>query len=167
MKKYLILIFCGTLLSCIKKEEPKISNSFESSPKVVEPTSSDICKETCEAVDIKICNSLFQEYDKCKETKKESTCKEFISAFSIALPKTVKCTNTCSKVPFERSITYGCDEVDKSGYPKITERSAHLLTELKFKAAIDLLLSDEFYSILDGALSEDIYPLIEKARNKK
>ena len=154
MKKYLILALSLAVVSCTKKEEPKAPNHIET------------CSETCDAVDQKICDSLIEEYDKCKDSKKESSCQEFVSAYSKALPQTVQCKNTCSEGPFNRSISSQCDNVDRSSYPKITERSAHLLAELKFKSAIDLLLSNEFNSILDGALAEDMHPKIEKIRTQ-
>lgn len=64
------------------------------------------------------------------------------------------------------AITQRCDEVDESGFPKVTERSAHLLSKLSSPDARKLFLSEEFHGILDGALAEDILPLIKKAQKK-
>lgn len=162
MKKYLSLLMCVGLLSCVNKKEadPSISDKNSS----VTSNKEQVCKTTCKEFDKNACYSLYQEYGKCNSTKKQIDCEEFVLAFSKALPKTIECTNTCSDTPFKMAISYGCDELNKS---MITESSAHLLSKLKFKSAQQLFLSNEFHSILDGALAEDILPEIEKIRKLK
>ena len=166
MKKILFLEICFLPISCTKKDEkpPVISKS---EPVQVESIGDTVCETKCGEFDQKICDGLFHEYDRCSSKKDESACSGFVASFSKALPRTVVCTNTCSKTPFKMPISYRCDEVDKSGYPKVTERSSHLLSKLKFEAAINLFLSDEFYGILDGALAEDIKPEIKEAKKRR
>lgn len=164
MKKMLILTVYFVLIACTKTEEkPQITLKADQE----KPVGDLVCEDKCAPINQKVCDTLFQEYDKCSEKKTESACKEFVTAFSNVLPKNWECTNTCSKEPFLRSASYGCDKVDKAEYPKITERASYLLSELKFATAKDLLLSDKFSEILDGALAEDILPRIEKAKKRK
>ncbi|MCB9073282.1 MAG: hypothetical protein H6623_06640 [Bdellovibrionaceae bacterium] len=163
MNKYVFFILCIALTSCTKKEETKTSVP-ETTP--MGTSSNVLCENKCGTYDQKVCDYLFKEYVRCNNKKTEYDCAGFVSAFSNALPKTVECTNTCDRTPFKMPISYSCDEIDKSGYPKITERASHLLSKLKFKMAVDLFLSDKFYAILDGALAEDMIPEIEKHKKR-
>lgn len=122
------------------------------------------CRTDCEEVDQKICQDLIREYKTCKTSKTEESCTGFIQAFDQALPKTVNCKNTCDTEAYQMAITQVCDETDPEGYPKITERSAHLLASLKFPKARQLLISKKFHNILDGALAEDLKPLTKETK---
>lgn len=164
LMKYILFLILGLIfVSCTKEDEQK-PLAIETAP--VLSASNSLCESKCGTFDQKICDSLFKEYDRCYDKKNESACSGFVLAFSNALPKTVECTNTCSKTPFKMAITYSCDDIDKADYPKITERSSHLLSKLEFKSAVDLFLSDEFHGILDGALAEDLFPEIEKRKKQ-
>ena len=163
--KYFALILVVALISCTKNQK---ATEAESSPAVVEEKKPFVpkvpCQTSCEEFDKTVCTKLFSEYEVCNGKKSESSCKGFLSAFAHSLPHTVKCTNTCSEGSFQSPIVHRCDEIDESGYPKITERASQLLAKLKHREARDLFLSKDFRSILDGHIAEEILPEIEKVR---
>jgi hypothetical protein len=163
VKNILFVLLIFTISACTQQTDKnaKVTKS-EGTVKMTETTN--VCSNRCSTVDQTICTSLFESYDLCNNKKTKTACKSFISIFSKSLQKTVDCINTCSPEPFKMSITQNCDTLDTSDYPKITERSSHLLSKLKFKSAVDLFLSTDFYEILDGALAEDLKPEIEKLK---
>lgn len=128
---------------------------------------SSTCEEKCEAYSKELCKSLIESYSLCDSSKTEKDCNGFVTAFSKTLPKNVECINTCGKAPSHRSISYLCNEIDTRGYPKIEERSAHLLSQLQFSSAKKLFLSEDFENILDGALAQDLRPILSKAKEDK
>ena len=161
MQKIISGLLFLTLISCNKGEVSNKSKSTMSvSTEVVEGT----CKTKCSEIHEQICDNLIKEYDICKNSNGNTQCNGFVSDFSEALKKTVVCTNTCSGKAFYNLLVRRCDSLDPKGYPKITERSSHLLSKLKFKKAKELFFSAHFSSILDGALAEDIRPKLQKAQ---
>ena len=127
---------------------------------------SGVCHKYCEPVEPSICIDLIREQPKCAESKNAPSCKKFVSSFKLALRK-IHCSNSCEKEPYTQAISYKCDVLDTRPTPKVTERSARLLSQLPFEEARALFISKEFEAILDGALAEAILPKVKQARAKK
>lgn len=163
MNHLILALACISLIACTEKSEPvQPTDTANTQQNVVPPEQT--CETNCEPVYLDLCESLTKEEARCRKTKSEKDCQGFVTAFQKVLPKNLECSNTCNEGTFPMAITHGCDILDKGDDPKITERSAYLLSELKFPAARKVFLSQEFYGILDGALAEGIMPKLEKLK---
>lgn len=163
MKNLFLTLIAISFISCTEKPETETAPPASPAQQGVQNPNQP-CETNCEPVYLELCQSLTQEEAKCRKTKTENDCKGFVLAFQKVLPKNLECSNTCDQKTFPMAITHGCDLLDKGDYPKITERSAYLLSELNYPMARSVFLSKEFYEILDGALAEGIIPKIEKLK---
>ena len=163
MKNYILALIAIGLISCTDSPEPRPATpSAPNEQAAVTPPQA--CEMNCEPVYLELCQSLTQEEAKCRQNKTETNCKGFVLAFQKVLPKNLECSNTCNDKTFPMAITHGCDLLDNGDYPKITERSAYLLSDLNFPMARKVFLSQDFYGILDGALAEGMISKIQKLK---
>ncbi len=145
VRVFLIFSILLFIVNCTKSQVTKTSTSKYEQKMTKKKMS--ICK------DHEFCQPLREFEAKCREEKKEKDCKNFVLFFE-KLAVITDCTRSFDKKHIVPSI-WLCDQDSvEASYPKLAERSANTLSQLKFSFAQKFYRSKEFRSILDGELAE-------------
>jgi hypothetical protein len=154
----LFILAAIVMIACTKNEEKKVENK----PALAPTDTSTACPEKCADVDKALCADLVVAEKECSDSKEEKNCTKFVDTFQKAITIRVSCTS-CDSKAYDYSMSDRCDTLE-TAYPKVTERSAYLISKLKFEKAKKVFASQEFYHILDGALAEDLMGEWQKAQ---
>jgi hypothetical protein len=146
------LCLSGLIFACTPRSEKPVDTAAASvAPEQTvsvtpSPTQAPLCGDHA------LCTTLRDSQKKCDETKSEADCSVFVQTFKQLAHKTdCKRSFDTSPVP----SVWICDEdKEETSYPKLFERSAGTLSDLKFRRAQEFYASEEFRSTLDGAVAE-------------
>ena len=142
------ILVIGLVSGCTKKEEPV---AVQATTETTTTTTVTVAAKLCD--DHALCAGFRESEVKCREGKKKDDCEKFVSLYKqLAVKK--DCQRQFDKAPVPS--VWLCDEdSEEKTYPKIFERSATTLSNLKYPFAQQFYASEAFRSVLDGAVAEE------------